>query len=194
MTDHFAAQEDQDFLEKSQSEQMVVKAKIREKEARSFCTALGATPVFWDLPFYRERRRNLSKQDVACVLSSIKKLHPEVVFVIDEASDPHGTHGLVQKAVEEALVRDGYQGVVLGYRVWEGGYGGDEGDSLIRLAFDEEVMAEKERLISFYRSQIVDPAYPHKELSFIELVRRSNAATAKEMNQDLPYVESFKFL
>ena len=90
----------------------------------------------------------------------------------------------------EALKETALKSLVLGYRVWDKGYA--PGDCYIKVCFDDEAMNEKEKLIKFYDSQIVDPAYPHERYSFTELVKIMNKKEARRVCARLPYVECYK--
>jgi len=168
------------------------KTRIRRDESTATCNVLGTEPIFWDLPFYEARKDRFDVADVTAAAASIKQCNPDIIFLIDEATDPHGTHGVVRSVVLQALKTIAFTGTVVGYRVWEEGYFSAGCD--ITLAFDETLMQEKEKLVSLYRSQIADPAYPHKDGSFIDMMRRSNTKMAKQHKAALPYLECYKIL
>ena len=176
------------------------KIAIREKEANSCCKRLGARPIFWKLPFYESEEREASQEDVLLIERSINKINPDIIFLADEAIDPHGTHGLVREACFAALRGTGFPGTVFGYRVWQEGY--ESGDLI--CSFDETVMQEKEALLNLYESQIINPAVPHKSLSFLELMKNADKRSAirhgsrklgsSKLGSSLPYAECYKVI
>jgi glucosamine-6-phosphate deaminase len=88
-----------------------LKRFIRESEAIAALAAVGIPPGaarFLDLPFYQTgevRKRPLSDDDVAIVLTLIEETRPDLIFVAGDLSDPHGTHRTCKAAVEQALAR-----------------------------------------------------------------------------------------
>lgn len=168
------------------------RGEIRRKESTECCQSLGMDPVFWNLPFYEAQQKSFSSNDVIIVKESLLQLEPDVIFLIDEFADPHGTHGIVQRIVLQALQEIGSPADVFGYRVWEGDYLSYECDLVVE--FDESIMREKENLISFYRSQLLDPAFPCKEKDFIELAKIANLRIAKGLLSSFLYAECYKKL
>lgn len=176
------------------------KIEIREKEARRCCKRLGVRPLFWQLPFYEvsqqdKKEREISQIDIEIIERSINKIRPDIIFLADEASDPHGTHGLVREACFAALRRikfsgTQFPGTVFGYRVWQEGY--ESGDLI--CSFDETVMQEKETLLNLYESQIINPAFPHKSLSFLELMKNADKRSAIRHHASVLYAECYKKL
>lgn len=170
----------------------VKKSHIRREEAQACCSSIGARASFWDLPFYEARQKTFSLQDVNIVVQCVQELAPDIIVLVDESNDPHGTHGLVQAVCMEALKQVNFLGAVLGYRVWNGGY--EVGDCDALLAFGQSLMDAKERLVSFHISQIEDPAFPHDQLGFIELMNRDNKNMARVHNLHSSYAECYKIL
>jgi glucosamine-6-phosphate deaminase len=86
-----------------------VKRIIRETEAVSGLEVVGLTrdnARFLDLPFYQTgkvKKDPIGEPDVAIVLSLLEEIHPEVVFVAGDLSDPHGTHRMCKEAIDAAL-------------------------------------------------------------------------------------------
>lgn len=177
------------FDETSEANNRKTKVNIRKEEALAYCRTIGAEPIFWNLPFYETKSREFGP-DIALVSSSIKDINPDVVIVIDEASDPHGTHGFVREIVVKALTGIAFEGAVLGYRVWDSNYLVGEAD--LKLSFGKSVMKRKEELISLYSSQLQDPAHPCDHKNFIELIKSANAAAAQNHKISLPYLECYK--
>jgi len=167
-----------------------LKSQIRRNEALACCEFLGAQPAFWNLPFYEQRRRNFGDIDLDIIRKSIKDVMPDVIFLIDEESDPNGTHGAVKNAVMSVLKSISFSGALFGYRVWDEPYDRESCDLLV--SFDEELMEKKEQLIRFHESQMQDPAFPCDHKDFVELVKIYNVKVAKEHNSDLPYAECYR--
>lgn len=88
-----------------------IKRVIRESEAVAAIEALGIDRThahFLNLPFYRTGRVKkdpVGQPDVKIVLSLLKKLKPDIIFVAGDMTDPHGTHRMCFQAIEEALER-----------------------------------------------------------------------------------------
>jgi len=192
VTDRFAAIVASDFEKRSESEKRLIKSEIRKKEATECCNYLHTNPVFWNLPFYEKQRKIPSAQDLEIIKQSICDIQPDLIFLIDETNDPHGTHGIVRQLSLQALQAISFPETILGYRVWEPNY--PDCQCYIALFFDEAVMAEKTKLISFYKSQIQDPAFPHEHHSFIDLVKHSNRQMSHGCNAELTYMECYKIL
>ena len=171
-------------------EKIYCKNGIREEETRLCCASVGAEPLFFRLPFYHEG--NFGKKNIEVISEVLSDVQPDIIFTIDETGDPHGTHGMVRNFVHQTLNKMNFNGIVLGYKVWSKGYAHGEGDILIE--FDEEVMQEKRRLLSIYKSQVVFPAYPHENKSFVELMEDSNSELASSFHSYYRYSEVFKLL
>ena len=120
----------------------------------------------------------------------IKKIKPDIIFVIDEASDPNGTHGIIRDLCARALKNIKFGGEIFGYRVWSEPYNKDESDVVVE--FNEDVMKQKERLILFHESQINDPAHPHQDDDFITMIKKSNRVASKNVGSKYKYAELYK--
>ncbi|MBU1007504.1 PIG-L family deacetylase [Candidatus Dependentiae bacterium] len=194
VTDRFAQKVDSGFSDRSDREKQAIKSQIRRREALASCDYLGIESIFWNLPFYEKQKqeKKLARNDLAIIESSIRYINPDVVFLIDEMSDPHKTHATVHVLTLQALKNISFRGKVFGYRVWDPVYAKSQCD--MTLFFDEHAMAEKTKLISFHASQILDPAFPHEHHSFIELVKVSNRHVAKQCASDKPYGECYRKL
>ena len=185
-------------LDRSLKEIRSIKTKMREQEALSSCRALGAMPHFWKLPFYEkreglfERGKRVGSEDLSIIEASIKKINPTKIFLIDETSDPHGTHGVISTISLQTLKNIKYSGKLYGYRVWDEGY--DRSESDLVFSFSEEEMREKELLVGNHVSQIVDPAFPHKKYGFIELMKKANREQAVACGESKLYAECFRNL
>ena len=163
---------------------------VREDEARLCSASIGAEPLFFRLPFYHEG--NFGSKNIEVISKILNDVNPDIIFTIDETGDPHGTHGMVRDFVRNTLKKTQFDGIVFGYRVWSKGYALGEGDVLI--GFDEEIMLEKRRLLSIYKSQVVFPAYPHENKSFVELMEDCNSESALNFRSSYRYAEVFKRL
>ena len=166
------------------------KAEIRKCEAQKCCDFLNTQSIYWNLPFYNSQTKKITEQDILIVKKTLYDIQPDIVLMIDEASDPHGTHGCVQDVCTRAL--QSYTGNVFGYRVWGDCYLKNECD--IVFEFDDAFMKQKEQLILFHISQIEDPAFPHKEYGFVELAKLFNQKCAKEIGSEFLYAETFRKL
>ena len=169
-----------------------LKAQVRQKEALACCQQLGATPHFWNLPFYEKREKNFSQEDIDIAQRSFLQINPDIILLIDEESDPHGTHGFVRKVCLQALKNIDFQGAILGYRVW------DEQSCTktcyVSILFDETFMQEKAHLIRLYRSQILDPAFAHEHHNFVDLAKECNKKQARCFDSNFQYAECFTLL
>jgi glucosamine-6-phosphate deaminase len=86
-----------------------LKRVIREAEAVSGLETVGLTSKasrFLDLPFYRTgevRKDPIGPTDVAIVRHLLEEIHPDIIFVAGDLSDPHGTHRMCKDAIDTAL-------------------------------------------------------------------------------------------
>ena len=143
-----------------------------------------------NLPFYENREKDLSNEDVQIAVESITNINPDIIFVIDESGDPHGTHGIISEITKKAIKKINFSGIVLGYQVWVNEYCSPE--CAITLFFDEDLMSAKADLISFHKSQVLDAAFPCKEGNFITMARRMDGGMAKKFKSSLPFLECYK--
>jgi glucosamine-6-phosphate deaminase len=173
-----------------EEEKISCKNVVREDETRLCCASVGAEPLFFRLPFYHEG--NFGAKNIEVISEILDDVKPDIIFTIDETGDPHGTHGMVRDFVSQTLKKLKFDGIVLGYRVWSKGYVLGDGDVLI--GFDEEIMREKRRLLSIYKSQVLFPAYPHEKKSFVELMEDCNRELAENFCSSYRYAEAFKHL
>ncbi len=167
------------------------KKLLRRQEAENCCRQLGATPKFWNLPFYDKPSKEVLDLDLNIVKNDLKIIKPDVIFVIDESGDPHGTHEIVQKICLHVFRSIKYSGIVLGYRVWME-YGAQ--DDLIVFEFDHMAMANKEKLLHNYQSQLQEPAFPHEEHSFMELMKLTNRNEAKRRRSSAKFAEIYRII
>lgn len=117
-----------------------IKALIRATEARAGALACGIPPEqleFMDLRFYRTgtiAKAPIHPQDIADIVSLIRRLEPAQVYVAGELSDPHGTHRMCADAVFQAVREVRAQGQE--FEVW-----------LYRGAWEEWEPHEIERVV-----------------------------------------------
>jgi glucosamine-6-phosphate deaminase len=82
---------------------------IRESEAVAGIRTLGLddrAARFLNLPFYQTgkvRKDPIGSADVAIVRNLLEEVHPDLVFVAGDLSDPHGTHRVCKEAIDRAL-------------------------------------------------------------------------------------------
>jgi LmbE family N-acetylglucosaminyl deacetylase len=169
-----------------------IKAGVRQQEALACCKYLGATPHFWNLPFYEKRKKKFSQKDVEIAERALRQINPDIVILIDEESDPHGTHGFVKQICLKAIKNIKFDGTILGYRVWDEGYSSEE--CYTTIFFDDALTQEKSNLIRLYRSQIQDPAFAHEHHSFVDLAKKCNEKQAQRLGSDFKYAECFSLL
>jgi glucosamine-6-phosphate deaminase len=98
-----------------------IKAYIRYTEAINALEVVGLGPEharFLDMPFYktgRVKKDPIGEADVQIVLEFFREFDPQHIFVAGDLSDPHGTHRMCYKAIDEALEiynSDGHEGAV----------------------------------------------------------------------------------
>ncbi|HEU4641760.1 MAG TPA: glucosamine-6-phosphate deaminase [Gemmatimonadaceae bacterium] len=86
-----------------------IKRIIRESEAVAGIEVLGLTRAdarFLNLPFYQTgkvRKDPVGPEDVAIVRALLDEVHPDLIFVAGDLSDPHGTHRMCKEAIDEAV-------------------------------------------------------------------------------------------
>jgi glucosamine-6-phosphate deaminase len=166
-------------------ESQALKRVIRESEAIAAIAVLGLPPStgrFLNLPFYRTgevRKRPVGDEDVEIVLSLLKEVAPELVFVAGDLSDPHGTHRMCKAAIERALaLHDGPDPEVWLYRgAWEE-WSLTEADVLVPLS--EEELKRKIFAIFKHQSQKDVAPFPggYDDREFWQRVEARNLETA----------------
>jgi glucosamine-6-phosphate deaminase len=86
-----------------------IKALIRQTEARAAAMACGLSPdqlEFMDLRFYRTgtiAKAPIYPEDIADVVTLLRRLQPDQIYVAGDLSDPHGTHRVCADAVFQAV-------------------------------------------------------------------------------------------
>jgi glucosamine-6-phosphate deaminase len=162
-----------------------LKRMIRESEAIAALESVGlpATAArFLNLPFYRTgevRKRPIGPEDVAIVRALLEEVHPDLVFVAGDLSDPHGTHRMCKAAVTQALaVYDGAPPEVWLYRgAWQE-WPLTEANVLVPLSQDE--LRAKVFAIFKHQSQKDTAPFPggHDDREFWQRVETRNLETA----------------
>ena len=168
------------------------KTHIRQNEARAVCAHLHVNPHFLQLPFYEMRQTSYTHDDVDCVKQLVDRCVPDIIFLIDESHDPHGTHGMVRSICRDAFESTAFGGSVWGYKIWQEGYARDE--ISLSVAFNQDIMSQKETLLDYYSSQMLDPAYPHELLSFAQIMKQANEKTAHIVQSKYQFVEGYRRL
>lgn len=184
-----------------------LKRLVREGEASDGCRKMGATPVFWKLPFYGDgvHRLPVGENDIQVVLASLASIQPDIVMLTGEHNDPHGTHELCAQAFERAasvyLQADGKAFRRWFYRgAWDE-WPLEEGDFF--WVFGKKEMDAKIGLILDHISQL-DPLFGGDDArEFWERARDRNRQSARELQSlgllppsrsfDPLYVEVLKF-
>ncbi|MCC5833830.1 MAG: glucosamine-6-phosphate deaminase [Opitutales bacterium] len=100
-----------DILDFDSETVRVVKAAIREGEARQSARQLGLSQKilrFLRMPFYRKghyRRFRLEEEDFAMLQQLLQELKPHQIFVSGSHDDPSSVSGLTFRALREAFAR-----------------------------------------------------------------------------------------
>ncbi len=162
-----------------------LKRMIRESEAIAALESVGlpATAArFLNLPFYRTgevRKRPIGPEDVAIVRALLEEVHPDLVFVAGDLSDPHGTHRMCKAAVTRALA--GYDGTRPEVWLYRGAWQEwplTEANVLVPLSQDE--LRAKVFAIFKHQSQKDTAPFPggHDDREFWKRVETRNLETA----------------
>ena len=162
-----------------------LKRMIRESEAIAALESVGlpATAArFLNLPFYRTgevRKRPIGPEDVAIVRALLEEVHPDLVFVAGDLSDPHGTHRMCKAAVTQALA--GYDGTRPEVWLYRGAWQEwplTEANVLVPLSQDE--LRAKVFAIFKHQSQKDTAPFPggHDDREFWQRVETRNVETA----------------
>jgi glucosamine-6-phosphate deaminase len=184
-----------------------LKRLVREGEASDGCRKMGATPIFWKLPFYGDgaHRLPVGDDDIQIVLATLASVQPDIVMLTGEHNDPHGTHELCAQAFERAasvsLQTGGKEFRRWFYRgAWDE-WPLEEGDYF--CVFGKKEMDAKISLILDHISQL-DPLFGGDDArEFWERARDRNRQSARELQAlgvlppsrsfDPLYVEVVKF-
>jgi len=162
-----------------------LKRMIRESEAIAALESVGlpaSAARFLNLPFYRTGevlKRPIGPEDVAIVRALLEEVHPDLVFVAGDMSDPHGTHRMCKAAVTQALA--GYDGARPEVWLYRGAWQEwplTEADVLVPLS--QEELRAKVFAIFKHQSQKDTAPFPggHDDREFWQRVETRNLETA----------------
>ncbi len=167
-----------------------LKRAVRESEAIAALRSVGLAPEaarFLNLPFYRTGevcKRPIGPEDVQIVLTLLNDVQPDYVFVAGDLSDPHGTHRMCKRAIEEALARyPGPPPEVWLYRgAWQE-WSITEANVLVPLSDDE--LRAKVSAIFKHESQKDTAPFPggHDEREFWQRVDARNREMAAQADR-----------
>lgn len=171
-----------------------LKAFIRYSEAIAGIEVMGLgteNARFLDLPFYRTgrvRKEPVGEADVRIVHELLDEIRPSHIFVAGDLSDPHGTHRVCYKAVEQALeafkedVGDDSPLVWLYRGAWQE-WEIDRVD--VFLPISKSRMDRKIEAIFRHESQKDRAMFPgaHDPREFWERARDRNRETAEALNR-----------
>lgn len=166
-----------------------IKGLIRAGEAKAVCRYVGISPErihFLNMPFYEtggSRKKPLGKEDIAIIVSLMRKIKPHQIYAAGDLSDPHGTHRLCLEALKKALdevkdedwFRDCYIWLYRGaWQEWEV----HEIEMAVPLSPGE--LTSKRNAIFKHESQKDRPLYPGNDSrEFWERVDQRNRGTAE---------------
>ena len=169
-----------------------IKRIIRETEAVAGLEVVGLTrdnARFLDLPFYQTgkvRKDPIGPGDVRIVRELLEEVHPEVVFVAGDLSDPHGTHRMCKEAIDAALeeyVQRGhprpevwlYRGAWQEWPVTE---------ATVLVPLSQEELRLKIQAIFKHQSQKDSAPFPGQDdREFWQRVQDRNTETAAQLNR-----------
>ena len=169
-----------------------IKRIIRESEAVSGLEVVGLTrdnARFLDLPFYQTgkvRKDPIGSADVRIVRDLLEEVHPEVVFVAGDLSDPHGTHRMCKEAIDAALA----EYVALGNHrpeVWLYRGAWQEWpvtEATVLVPLSQEELRLKIQAIFKHQSQKDSAPFPGQDdREFWQRVQDRNTETASQLNR-----------
>jgi len=169
-----------------------IKRIIRETEAVSGLEVVGLTrdnARFLDLPFYQTgkvRKDPIGPADVRIVRELLEEVHPEVVFVAGDLSDPHGTHRMCKEAIDAALdeyvSRGNARPEVWLYRgAWQEWA---VTDATVLVPLSQEELRLKIQAIFKHQSQKDSAPFPGQDdREFWQRVQDRNTDTAAQLNR-----------
>jgi glucosamine-6-phosphate deaminase len=169
-----------------------VKRIIRESEAVSGLEVVGLSrdnARFLDLPFYQTgkvRKDPIGAADVEIVRSLLEEVHPEIIFVAGDLSDPHGTHRLCKDAIDQALdeyvARGHVRPAVWLYRgAWQEWA---VTDATVLVPLSQEELRLKIQAIFKHQSQKDSAPFPGQDdREFWQRVQDRNTETAAQLNR-----------
>ncbi len=169
-----------------------IKRIIRETEAVSGLEVVGLTrdnARFLDLPFYQTgkvRKDPIGPADVRIVRDLLEEVHPEVVFVAGDLSDPHATHRMCKEAIDAALneyvARGNARPEVWLYRgAWQEWA---VTDATVLVPLSQEELRLKIQAIFKHQSQKDSAPFPGQDdREFWQRVQDRNTETAAQLNR-----------
>jgi glucosamine-6-phosphate deaminase len=169
-----------------------IKRIIRESEAVSGLEVVGLTrdnARFLDLPFYQTgkvKKDPIGPADVRIVRDLLEEVHPEVVFVAGDLSDPHGTHRMCKEAIDAALVeyvaRGNPRPEVWLYRgAWQEW---PVAEATVLVPLSQEELRLKIQAIFKHQSQKDSAPFPGQDdREFWQRVKDRNTETAASLNR-----------
>jgi glucosamine-6-phosphate deaminase len=169
-----------------------IKRIIRESEAVSGLEVVGLSrdnARFLDLPFYQTgkvRKDPIGPGDVRIVRELLETIHPEVIFVAGDLSDPHGTHRMCKEAIDAALT----EYVAAGHErpeVWLYRGAWQEWavtDATVLVPLSQEELRLKIQAIFKHQSQKDSAPFPGQDdREFWQRVQDRNTGTAAQLNR-----------
>ncbi len=185
-----------------------IKALIRRGEAKAACRYVGIPDDhihFMDMPFYQTglvKKKDLSEADIQLTVDLLKKVKPHQIFAAGDLSDPHGTHRVCLKAIQDAIEQcknDGDEWLtdcyVWLYRgAWQE-WGIEEIEMAVPLSPGE--LLKKRRAIFKHQSQKDQAMFPgHDVREFWQRAEFRNRSTAQLYDQlglaEYEAIEAFK--
>ncbi|MCZ7569634.1 MAG: glucosamine-6-phosphate deaminase [Ardenticatenaceae bacterium] len=166
-----------------------IKRAIREAEAVSGIETFGmsrAQARFLNLPFYQTgqvKKAPIGPADVQIVLDLLEEHRPHMILAAGDFSDPHGTHRMCLKAIDEALERYGGEAPeVWFYRgAWQE-WPIHQADVLVPMS--EEELRTKIHAIFKHQSQKDKAPFPGlDDREFWQRVEERNKATAQQVDR-----------
>jgi glucosamine-6-phosphate deaminase len=169
-----------------------IKRIIRESEAVSGLEVVGLNrnnARFLDLPFYQTgkvRKDPIGPNDVKIVRELLEEIHPEVIFVAGDLSDPHGTHRMCKEAIDAALAEYTAAGhprpeVWLYRGAWQEWA---VTDATVLVPLSQEELRLKIQAIFKHQSQKDSAPFPGQDdREFWQRVQDRNTETAAQLNR-----------
>lgn len=166
-----------------------IKRDLREAEAVSAIQTFGMKREqahFLNLPFYQTgqvKKDPVGPADVRIVLDALEKHRPLMIFAAGDFTDPHGTHRVCLKALEQALAQ--YKGEPPEIWLYRGAW--QEwpvhwADALVPMS--EEELRTKIMAIFKHQSQKDKAPFPGMdEREFWQRVEERNKNTAEQLNR-----------
>jgi glucosamine-6-phosphate deaminase len=171
---------------------LTIKKLIRETEARAGARAAGVPPEqleFMDLRFYRTgtiAKAPIHPQDIEDIVSLLRRLQPDQIYVAGELSDPHGTHRMCASAVFDAVRRVRETGLDFAVWLYRGAWEEWEPHEIERaVPLSPSDLERKKSAIFRHQSQKDRAMFPgaHDKREFWQRAEDRNHNTAKVYDQ-----------